>query len=119
MQIEAAELDLRAAEETLEKFLDANRLTSTAGLALQKRRLEREVELQSNLFIELRTRLAVSRLKVDDEISTITIIERASPPHEPHTLGAGTEVVLAGVAGIVLALVLAGAAEFIGRGRVG
>ncbi len=118
MQIEAAELDLRAAEETLEKFLDANRLVSTARLAVQKRRLEREVELQSNLFIELRTRLAVSRLKVDEEMSSVTIIERASPPHEPYTLHAGTQVVLAGIAGIVLVLVLTGAAEFFGRGRV-
>ena len=43
MQIEAVRLDLKAAEETLERFLDANRLVSTARLTVQRRRLEREV----------------------------------------------------------------------------
>ncbi len=106
IQAEAVELDLRAAEETLEKFLDANRLMSTARLAGQKRRLEREVELQSGLFIELRTRLAVSRLTEDQGFSAVSIVERAYPPREPYTLLAGTDIALAGLAGLLLALAL-------------
>ena len=117
MQIEAVRLDLKAAEETLERFLDANRLVSTARLTVQRRRLEREVAFQSGLFIELRTRESVSRLAQDEEISAVSIVERAYPPREPYTRGAGTKVALAGVASFLLALVLACAAEFFGRVR--
>ncbi len=117
IQLQTVKLDLKAAEEALEKFLDANRLVSTARLTIQKRRLEREVRLQSGLFIELRTREAFSRLAGDEEVSAVSFVERAYPPREPYTSGAGTEVVLAGVAGLLLALTLACAAESLGRVR--
>ncbi len=117
MQIEAVRLDLEAAEETLERFLDANRLMSTARLTVQRRRLEREVAFQSGLFIELRTRKSISRLAQDEEISAVSIVEKAYPPREPYTQRAGTKVALAGVASFLLALVLACAAEYCGRVR--
>ena len=72
---------------------------------------------QSGFFIELRTREAVSRLAGDEEVSAVSFVERAYPPREPYTSGAGTEVVLAGVAGLLLALTLACAAESLGRVR--
>ncbi len=116
-QAKAAEVDLWAAEEKLERFLDTNRKTSSPRLTLERERLERDLALKREFFVELRVQEAVSRLNERGSISAISILERAYPPREPSTLRMGTKVTLAGVGGLLLAVVLVCVAESVVWGR--
>ena len=113
-QLVIAEQELREGEEALEEFQERNRL-ATVKLRTEKSRLEREVKLQSELFVMLRKEQTSARIAEQSEGSAISVLEKAYPPREPYTPGIASDFILAGSAGFLLAIVLAFAAEWVAK----
>ncbi len=114
-QLEVAARELREGEEALEEFQERNRLSSSVKLLTLRNRLEREVQLQGELFVMLRKEQALARIAEENEASAISVLEKAYPPRQPYSPNTRADVVLAGFAGLVLAIVLAFAAEFVAK----
>ena len=114
--IEDAGVDLRAAEDTLEKFKDSNRLLSSIPVATEKVRLQRDLEVQREFYVRLRKQSLFYELAGQKGISAISIVEKARPAIEPYTLRVRTKVGLAGAGSLLLAVILACAVESL-RGR--
>lgn len=112
-QLTATEAKLKAAEARLQQFLERNRIVPP-HLQVEKGRLEREVELNKDLFLTLRKELELAQLTERKESSAISIIDKASPPlyrSKPKTL---MNMALAGVVGLMFAVFAAFMLEFIG-----
>lgn len=101
-RLEEVRGQLTAAEEGLTLFRESNRSRAQSPhLQTAERRLERNLELQEQLYITLRQQLEMARIDEVKNLPVITIIDRAVPPR--HRLGPGRALwallgALAGVA---------------------
>jgi uncharacterized protein involved in exopolysaccharide biosynthesis len=80
-----AQAELGAAENALRAFYEKNRSwQNSPGLVVDERRLRRQVETVSDLYLSLRREYESARI---DEVNTtpvITIVDRAVPPQRPY-----------------------------------
>ena len=80
-RILALKSDLLQSEEKLVEFIANNRsFTQSPVLVLQKERLERDIALQSQLFIRLSDELELAKIDEKDNTSSIFLLQ------EPHVL---------------------------------
>ncbi len=100
-RLEEARASLRAAEDALQRFLQANRqITNSPQLTFQRDRLERDVTLQQQLVTGLVQQYEDARIREVRDTPVITVIERpaiavrADPRRRVMTLGAGLFVSL-------------------------
>ncbi len=115
--VEDVGVDLRIAEDRLEKYKDSNRLSSSISVVAEVARLERDLETQSALFVRLRKEELLYNSVGQEGGSAISMVEKARPPREPYTMGVGAKVGLAGLGSLLLAVVLACFAESLARRR--
>jgi uncharacterized protein involved in exopolysaccharide biosynthesis len=79
-QVADAERALASAEEALRTFSERNRTIESPGLRFEQGRLDRQVQIQQQLYITLRAELASSRIREADESPALTVIEHALAP---------------------------------------
>lgn len=107
-----AQAELRAAEAALRDFYEQNRLwQSSPGLIVEERRVRRQVEMASDLYLSLRREFESARI---DEVNTtpvITVVDRAVPPRKPLWPRRTAIVLTAGILGAGLGLLWAAARE--------
>ncbi|MFB3906447.1 MAG: SLBB domain-containing protein [Acidobacteriota bacterium] len=110
-QITGVQKQLGTAEDALKQFVERNRL-AIGQLSLEKSRLEREVQLQQEIFLTLKKELEIARIAENKEASSISIIDKALPPRyksSPKTL---LNMALAGVVGLMMSVFLAFLLEY-------
>lgn len=75
---------LRASEEALRRFREANRRTSFAPeLQLEDGRLVREVQLQEQLFLELSRQEEIARIEESRATPFVDLLDPPTPRYEP------------------------------------
>jgi uncharacterized protein involved in exopolysaccharide biosynthesis len=75
-RLEAARASLRAAEDVLQRFLQANRqFAESPALTFQRDRLQREVLLQQQVVVSLAQQYEENRIREVRDTPVITIIE--------------------------------------------
>ncbi len=79
-QVADAERALASAEAALRAFSERNRTIGSPGLRFEQGRLDRQVQIQQQLYISLRGELASSRIREADESPALTVIEHALTP---------------------------------------
>ncbi len=114
-QLDIAQRELKKGEEALEEFQERNRVSNSVRLRTQQGRLERDVKLQSELFVTLRKEQARARIAEENGASSISVLEKAHPPRKPYTPNIRRDVILAGFAGLLASIVLAFVLELVGR----
>jgi len=104
-RVVTAQAELRAAENALRAFYEKNRSwQNSPGLVVDERRLRRQVETVSELYLSLRREYESARI---DEVNTtpvITIVDRAVPPQRPYWPRWGVLLVVTGALGFGLGL---------------
>lgn len=99
-----AERDLRNAEEAAKNFRLNNRKTlDSPELSLAVQRLDRDVQLQTAVVIELRKQYEIAKIDEVKNLTIVNIMDPAKPPvqkERPHRL---TNGVLAFVVSLVIA----------------
>ena len=107
-----AQAELRAAEAGQRDFYEQNRLwQSSPGLIVEERRVRRQVETTSDLYLAIRREYESARI---DEVNTtpvITVVDRAVPPRKPLWPRRAAIVLTAGILGTGLSLLWAAARE--------
>ncbi|MDA2936975.1 hypothetical protein MYX75_01765 [Acidobacteria bacterium AH-259-A15] len=112
-RVTEAEEKLKTAEDKLQKFQESNRVLSTPLLAIEKNRLDREISLHTEIFITLKKELELARIAEKKEASAISVIDKATPPRLAFKPKTRTNVILAGVVGLMLAVGLAFVLEYV------
>ena len=111
-----AQDELRAAEAALRNFYEQNRLwQSSPGLIVEERRVRRQVETASDLYLSIRREFESARI---DEVNTtpvITVVDRAVPSRKPLWPRHAAMVLTAGILGGWLGLLWAAGRELVGH----
>lgn len=111
-----AQGELRGAEAGLRDFYEQNRLwQSSPGLLVEERRVRRQVEMVSDLYLSLRSEFESARI---DEVNTtpvITVVDRAVPARKPEWPRRTAVAVTAGILGVGLGILWAAARELAGN----
>lgn len=113
-QLEETEGELKQAEAALESFLRRNRLASSPQVKLEQSRLERELSIQEDLFKTLRREYEVARIVERREVSSVSVIDQATPPRAPSRPRTRVNVLLGAVVGFMIAVGWAFVSEFVG-----
>jgi uncharacterized protein involved in exopolysaccharide biosynthesis len=106
-RVEEVEQKLQAAENALSTFRKRNRKISSPELKLEEDRLQRAVKVEEGLFLTLKKKLEILKIEEKQEMPTIKVIERATPPLSRNGPGTKTNVILAGFIAFVLVSLLA------------
>ena len=104
-RVAASQDELRAAENALRAFYETNRLwQDSPALVVDERRLRRQVETVSSLYLSLRQEYEATRI---DEVNTtpvITVVDQAVPPRRREWPRRKLIIVTAGLLGGVLGM---------------
>jgi len=87
--------DLNIREVALTEFVKNNRAYGDSPLLLQQhRRLEREVEAATTVWVELRRQVELSKLEHQKNLSSIDVLDSAIPPTRPLKPNAVLDILL-------------------------
>lgn len=82
-RIDEVKKDLTKAEENLKNFREKNRkVADSPELLLEQARLQREVDLNSAMFIELKKQYELAKLEEIKNTPVVQILDKARPPAE-------------------------------------
>jgi len=97
---------LSVAEISLMRFQTANRsIELSPSLSMDQARLQRDVDVNSSLYIELKRQLEVAKVEEVGNIPTLDILSRAMPPVRRHAPRRAMVMAFALAMGALLAVV--------------
>ena len=109
MRHDSARTALRDAEERQRFFYEQNRgLILAPGLKFDEQRIKRDVDLASDLYINLDRQLEVARIDEINDAALITVIDSAVPPRKARWPRYGVMLVTAVLLGMLAGLFMAG-----------
>lgn len=118
MRHDSAQTALRAAEERQRVFYEQNRgFISAPGLKYEEQRIRREVDLASDLYINLDRQLEVARIDEINDAALITIIDSAVVPRKAQWPRYGVLLFSATAIGLLIGIVVAASASVIADWR--
>ena len=106
-------VDLEEAEGDLARFLDANQNPQTARLRFEVERLQRQVDVKTDLYRELQTQMMQAEIELQHEQPVITIVEAPIPPNEHSAPKRKLIVVISLMLGLFAGVGLAYIGQFI------
>ena len=110
-------VDLEEAEGDLARFLDANQNPQTARLRFEVERLQRQVDVKTDLYRELQTQMMQAEIELQHEQPVITVVEAPVPPLEKSAPKRKLIVVLSLMLGLFAGVGLAYMGQFINNLR--
>jgi uncharacterized protein involved in exopolysaccharide biosynthesis len=117
-RMDEARSDLATAEERLQRFLTGNRMLMSPQLQYERLKLERDVQVQQEVYLSLRKAYEEARIDEVRDTPVITVIETpegaARPAGTGRALGAVIGLVVGGLLGVILAFMV----EFVRRQRL-
>ena len=106
---DSAQLSLRVLEDRQRFFYEQNRgLITSPGLRAEEARIRRDVELASDLYLNLQRQLEMARLDEINDAALITVIDSAIPPRKAQWPRYGALLFSSTLVGIMLGLIVAG-----------
>lgn len=115
-RLEETEQDLHRSEEELKSFRDRNRRVELSPeLQLQAGRFQREVTLQSELFVTLKKQYELAKIEEIKEIPVINVLDPAVAPLHKSKPRRKRSVVLSGIVGLLGGVGLAFLLEYFGN----
>lgn len=106
-RLEESRAALRVSEDRLRQFLRANReFRFSPDLSAEHDQLQREVDLQRQLFTSLAQALAQARVDAARDTPTISVVEPPALPARPDARGTVVHALTGGIAGVAIAALL-------------
>ena len=104
----AADAELRTAEDSLQQFLESNRIVNAPLLQVEYERLQRRVMLKQEILVTLRRQYEEAKIQEVNDTPVITVIDIAVPPDEKssprRTLWVIVMFLLGSIGGLATAL---------------
>lgn len=105
-RLEEVKKDLTKAEEALKNFREKNRkIIDSPELLLEQARLQREVDLNSTLYIELKKQYELVKLEEVKNTPVVQVLDAARPPAEESSPKRAIIVLVAGFMSLVFSTV--------------
>ena len=118
MRHDSAHTALRAAEERQRVFYEQNRgFISAPSLKYEEQRIRREVDLASDLYINLDRQLEVARIDEINDAALITIIDSAVVPRKAQWPRYGALLFSGILIGLLMGVLVAGSAAVLADWR--
>lgn len=115
---DSAQTALRSAEERQRVFYEQNRgFISAPSLKYEEQRIRREVDLASDLYINLDRQLEVARIDEINDATLITVIDSAVVPRKAQWPRYGVLLFSATAIGLLIGFLVAASAAVIGDWR--
>lgn len=106
---DSAQMLLRAAEERQRFFYEQNRgVLTSPTLRAEDARIKRDVDLASDLYLNLQQQLELARLDEINDAALITVIDKAIPPRKAQWPRYGALLFTSTALGLMLGLLVAG-----------
>ena len=106
---DSAQMQLRVAEERQRFFYEQNRgLITSPSLKADEARIRREVDLASDLFLNLQQQLELARLDEINDAALITVIDKAIPPRKAQWPRYGALLFTSTAVGLLFGVLVAG-----------
>ncbi len=86
-RIQTVKVDLEFKEEELKSFLEKNKNLNSPKLVLEKSRLQRQISLFSEVYLNLFNQLELAKIDEYDNTSTIFILDNTSKSSEKAGMG--------------------------------
>lgn len=110
-RLDSAKTELRASEENLRFFYEQNRgVLGAPGLRAEEARLKRDVDVHSDLFLNLQGQLEVARIDEINDAALITVIDTAVVPRKAQWPRYGVVSITGLALGLLIGLLVAGCA---------
>jgi uncharacterized protein involved in exopolysaccharide biosynthesis len=118
MRHDSAQTALRAAEERQRVFYEQNRgFISAPSLKYEEQRIRREVDLASDLYINLDRQLEVARIDEINDAALITVIDSAAVPRKAQWPRYGVMLISGTLIGLLMGVLVAGSAAILADWR--
>ncbi|MEJ7759214.1 MAG: GNVR domain-containing protein [Gemmatimonadaceae bacterium] len=118
MRRDSAQDALRSAEERQRFFYEQNRgFVSAPSLKFEEQRIRRDVELASDLYVNLDRQLEGARIDEINDAALITVVDTAVAPRKAQWPRYGVLVFSAAALGLLAGLVVAGSAAILADWR--
>jgi uncharacterized protein involved in exopolysaccharide biosynthesis len=119
MRHDSAETALRQAEENQRAFYEQNRgfIGNSPGLKFEEQRIKRDVDLASDLYVNLNQQLEVARIDEINDAALITVIDSAVVPRKALWPRYWVTLFSAGSVGLLIGLLVAGSAAVLADWR--
>lgn len=115
-RLAAATASLREVEDRLQEFVNVNRqFTNSPQLSFQRDRLQRDVDLQQQVFSAQTLALEDVRVREVRNTPVITMLDEPSVPTQPEPRGRIKLVLMGFVVGAFLGVLIAFASELLSR----
>jgi len=98
--------DLELSERSLKTFNEENRQISSPSLQLEQDRLERDVEVQKNIFLTLKQQLELSKIEEIQKSSIIQVLDRPQVPQNSSNKKLRKNLTLGLILGLALGILL-------------
>ena len=116
---DSAQMQLRVAEERQRFFYEQNRgLITSPSLRADEARIRREVDLASDLFLNLQQQLELARLDEINDAALITVIDKAIAPRKAEWPRYGNLLITSTIVGLLFGIMVAGSVAVFADWRV-
>jgi uncharacterized protein involved in exopolysaccharide biosynthesis len=105
-RIASVENDLKISETRLKEFNERNRQISSPALQLEQERFERDVEIQTGIYLTLKQQLELAKIEEVQETSIVQVLDKPQVPLSPSNKNLIRSVILAGILGIGLGIMI-------------
>lgn len=110
-RLDSAKTELRVNEDNLRFFYEQNRgILNAPALKFEEQRLKREVDVHSDLFLNLQSQLEVARIDEINDAALITVIDTAVVPRKAQWPRYGAATMTGLSLGLLLGILVAGCA---------
>ncbi|MDQ3082162.1 MAG: hypothetical protein M3R07_08095, partial [Gemmatimonadota bacterium] len=118
MRRDSAQTALRDGEERQRFFYEQNRgFVAAPSLKFEEQRIRRDVDLASDLYINLDRQLEVARIDEINDAALITVVDTAVPPRKAQWPRYGVLLFSAAALGLLAGLTISGSASILGDWR--
>lgn len=113
-RLDSARSELRRVEDQQRMFYEQNRLwRNSPNLAFEQGRLEREVDMQLDLFRTIQNQFETARMDEFNDAALISVVDRAIPARKPLWPRYGALAISAVFIGLMLGFLTAGSAAIV------
>jgi uncharacterized protein involved in exopolysaccharide biosynthesis len=118
MRHDSAQTALRAAEERQRVFYEQNRgFISAPSLKYEEQRIHRDVDLATELYVNLDRQLEVARIDEINDAALITVIDSAVVPRKAQWPRYGVLLLTGTLVGLLIGILVAGSAAVLADWR--
>ena len=110
---------LNKSEIKLKAFNEQNRQLSSPSLRLEQERIQREVDVQKQVYLTLKQQLELAKIELVQESSIIQILDKPQIPIDAFNINVTKAATTSIILGLVLGLVLGLIRNYLNKAKVG